>query len=98
MHSLVRSGGPTQNLFERCMTRCCKHASAFLSPRSAPARFGRPGMAPRREWREFERGVVLIEHEIDVAKETAVDGVPSGEHFSLAVFDIFLANGATPHR
>jgi len=24
--------------------------------------------------------------------------VPSGEHFSLAVFDIFLANGATPHR
>jgi len=55
-------------------------------------------MAPRREWREFERGVVLIEHEIDVAKETAVDGVPSGEHFSLAVVDIFLANGATPHR
>jgi len=52
---------------------------------------------PRREWREFERCVVLIEHEIDVAKETAINGVPSGEYLSLAMLDIFLANGAAPH-
>jgi len=55
-------------------------------------------MTTRREWSEFERCVVLIEQEIDVAKETAVSDVPSREHFSRPMFDVLFANGATPHR
>jgi hypothetical protein len=55
-------------------------------------------MTSRREWSEFERCVVLVEHEIDPAEETAVRDVPSREHLSLPMLDILLADGATPHR
>jgi hypothetical protein len=70
----------------------------MLSPRSALARLGRLAMTTRREWSEFERCVVFIEHEIDVTKETAVNSVPSREHFSFPMLDILLADGAPPHR
>jgi hypothetical protein len=55
-------------------------------------------MTTRREWSEFERGVVLIEHEIDTTEQAAVSDAPSREHFSLPMLDILLTDGAPPHR
>jgi hypothetical protein len=55
-------------------------------------------MTTRREWSEFERCVVFIEHEIDAAKETAVSDLSSREHFAQPMLDILLADGASPHR
>ena len=70
----------------------------MLSPRPALARLGRLAMTTRREWSEFQRRVVFIEHEIDAAKKTAVNELPSREHFSVQMLDILFTDGASPHR